>query len=1680
MKKYIIYLLLFILPFGSFSQTWILSNQLECDDDLRILDVKKDQNDNFYAAGIYKGTFNGEVSEGNYDIFIAKLNDSFNIEWVKSIGSSNTEFDPRITMDNDNNLFLVGAFQDSCVFDDQYLKSEGNYDIFLAKYTNSGKLIWTKNIAKYPTQQNPTDIDTDNDNNLIITGHYTDSISVDGQNIISSGKNNFYTKFDTSGVGLWTENISGSSAASRITNVKVYQNEYYFNGNFRDQLNFDIETINSNVAGKQDLFLYKTDKDGNGLWVRRTYGDNLDATGSIAGDNYGNVYFTGYFQSTTLTADFNATTISNQSLNHVNDFDIFVLKYNKSGILQLIKQFGGNGRDYGVDLNVNNDILYMSGYFSDAIDFGDQTLTSAGTADRDMFFAAFDLNANPYNSISLGGTDNNDIAAGAIVLNSGDAVMAGYFQSSSILVGATTYTNTSPGLRDGIVAKYSAPFSVVFSDITEISCNSDANGELIVTPEFGVKPYSYSWSHDGALNDSTASNLGAGTYTVTVTDGNSDTDEVTYTLVEPDAITFNPTISNIIACSYSQEGAIDLNMSGGTGSFTYKWQASNGGYGTVFNIQDQSNLTIGTYTVSVTDANKCAADTTIVLAGPNPITFANTAVIDSSSAGAGEIDLQIQGGSGSKNYSWEYPDGSTASTQDIVNLKTGNYTVTVTDGNLCKFDTLINVKNLDDFYIYITDFKDACKGTIQGRAKVSYHSPDGHTNITYLWDDAASQTTAEAINLAPGRYYRVTVTDVDSDPDEVRTDSVFIDNLNYDFTGSLSGTSVLNCFGDTDGYIDLSITSPGILPLSYSWSTGSTLQDVINLGIGSYNVTVTDKNSCAFSITNYVITQPTALAISAEIVNEPSCNGDFDGEVTVDRTGGTSPYSYQWDDPGFQNTRNADGLDAGFYTVTVTDNNSCMASSSITLTEPDEISVSKVISNETCNTSNDGYVSLTVSGGTSPFSYFWSTTTGTGLNVTNKDQSGLSAGKYYFTITDDNNCTYEDSVEITEPSLLEITNETNTNITTCYGDNSGTITITATGGTGDLTYILNPGAIQTNTTGVFTALRAGTYTVYVEDENGCNVTSNSISITQPTELVLTTNSEIDAKCHGIDDGSVAISVTGGTVASAYTYTWTTSDGSGIILGAEDQPTLGAGTYNLTVSDDNSCEATGSYTLEEPDTINVSRTKYDLLCNGDNDGGVTLTVSGGVSPYSYVWSTIDGSGITIPDKNQTGLSAGMYYYTIRDDNSCLYEDSVEIIEPVVIEITLEEAIDGTSCGGGTTGEINVHAIGGTGVLNYTLNPGATQTNTTGSFTAIGTGNYTVEVEDENRCKLSSSTLSVLEPEAIVITTDNKRNASCFGTENGIIEISVNGGTRATDYSYTWSTTDGSGVIDGQQDQLTIGAGTYYLTVTDDNDCEGSANFSITEPDSVIIEKTVYQPFCVGTSDGVVVLSIAGGALPFSYFWSTVDGSGLVPTNKHQSNLSPGMYYIQLDDANGCIYHDSVELIEPPVIEILTELSTDATDNNSRDGSVTITASGGTPPLTYTLNPGGELNYTGIFDDLNPGEYTVDVSDFNECDPVSSSILTVGSINSISEILLGESVYIYPNPTSSDLYVVFESGSNDDYMMQIVNISGQVVYASEFNSNDERKQILDVSRFAKGFYFIRIYNNIGSYQKKILIQ
>ncbi len=1437
MRKVLYFLGIILIPLNCFSQAWIVSQHLKSDNDLRILDIKKDAGNNVYVTGIFKGTYNGNTSEGLFDIFLAKFNSDLNKEWIQTVGSSSVEFDPRITLDAANNIFLTGAFRDSCVFDENiYLKSDGNYDIFLAKYSNVGNIIWAKNIANYPTQQNPTDIDVDGNNDLIITGHFSDSTYLINQKIVSSGRNSFFAKIDTSGTKIWVNYVPGNNISSRINNIKVYQDEYYFNGYFRDEMYFDIETITSNIPGQQDLFIYKTDINGNGLWIRRTYGDNLDATGSIAGDNYGNVYFTGYFQSSTLAVDSTDISLSSQILTNNNDFDIFILKYNKNGNLQWNKQFGLNGRDYGVDVNVNNDILYMSGYFSDTIAFGEYSLESTGTGDRDMFITVMDLNAKTFNSISLGGIDGNDLAAGALVLEDGDAIISGYFQSSSISVGDSLFMNASPGFRDGIVAEYRPPLSAVFSNVENIACNSDNDGELTITAEFGQKPYTYSWSHDGGLTDSTAIGLSAATYTVTVTDAVDSTAVVSYDLTEPDEITFNPLVTQVSQCSYSKEGVIDLNAAGGNGGYTYQWQASEGGDGIVLSAEDQSGLAIGRYDVTITDTELCTNDTITYITGPAPITFGGSVVTDSSGIGPGAIDLSYTGGSGSPasfTFDWIGPSGPPAThSEDTSNLSPGNYSVTVTDVHLCEFDTTFNVANLDTFYIFISDQKDACLGTINGNATVSFSSPKGHTLINYLWDvNAGSQTTAKATNLAPGRYYKVTVTDTENTPNTTLVDSVYIDELIYNLAGSLSGTTTLDCYGDTDGYIDLTITIAGELPYTYNWSTGSNLQDITDLGIGNYSVTVTDDNECTFSITNYAINQPELLTASAEIINEPSCNGDFDGEVTVDRNGGTAPYTYQWDDPGFQDTRNADGLDAGYYTVTVTDVNNCMTLSGINLTEPDVVSISKVISDEICNSAGEGAVTLTTTGGTDPFGYSWTTTDGSGLISSNKNQTGLTAGKYYFTATDNNGCAFMDSAEITEPELLQITNESKTDVNTCNGDNTGTITIAASGGTGILTYTLNPGNIQTNNTGAFTSLGAGNYTVNVEDENACAVASSSLSIAEPALLIITRNDVNDATCYGINNGNIDINVSGGTISSGYTFNWTTSDGSGLVAGSEDQPSLGNGTYDL-------------------------------------------------------------------------------------------------------------------------------------------------------------------------------------------------------------------------------------------------------TVTDDNLCSDNTSFVLTEPEAIIVNKTVYEPSCNDDNDGTVIVTHSGGTLPFSYFWTTTDGSGLDPVYRNQGGLSPGTYYLEITDALDCIINEAVTITAPSIITIDSQSSTDATDFNTADGTISVTASGGTSTLTYVLRPDDISNQTGTFNSLLPGEYVIEVDDIYFCGPITTDTITIGAINSVNLIFAGDFIKVFPNPTSSKVFV--EIDMNATFKLELASMSGQILYQDEIITNGFMKEEIDLSSFTKGIYLLRIYNNEYYLTDKLILQ
>lgn len=1442
MKKLSLFLGFTILFLGLtckiYSQTWPLSRHIECDNDLRVLDIKADQNKDIYITGVFKGNLYDSTARGNFDIFLMKLNQDYQTIWYKTFGSTLRDHNPSIVIDQANNVFLTGSFQDSCIFENTYLKSTGLNDVFLLKYSPDGTFNWVKNIAKFPSRQLPAGIEVDKNNDLLIIGSFIDSVEVNSTQYYSSGSNQFILKTDTSSSPIiWFDLYPSSNLNTKLSSVSAFDDGYYFNGYVYDTLVLNEDTIVSAYLGKSDLFLYRTDYDGNNPWVRRTYGNGNDVTGAITQDNYGNIYYTGYFNSTILMADSLKDVVSNVALTNKGSSDIFIFKYSNLGKLIWSKGYGLIGDDYGIDINQNGDILFVGGYFSDSIIFNEDTLMTSGLTDSDLLLATFDLNGNVYNADKIGNTDGLDLAQALFVTDDSRAIIAGNFASSSLVVGDSTYING--GLYNGIVAKYFAPISTAFTKIINPTCNAQNDGELIVTPKFGEAPYTYLWSHDPLLNDSIATGLSAGTYKVKVTGAMGTSDSTQYALTEPKAFIFNPVITPVTTCSNSLEGEINLNVTGGNTGKTYFWAESEGGSGVVLTDEDQINLAIGRYDVTVTDSKSCTDDTTIYITGPAPISFAGSTVKDyTNGADMGEINLSYTGDQGNPlNYifSWTGPSAYTSSDEDIVSLEPGNYDISMTDENGCSHDSTFTVKKINALFAYISSKKNDCNGGDgDGWAVVLAETPNPFAVLTYEWSNGQNNDTI--IGLTANNYV-VTVTDtVNSD---IYITSVDITDLGYTFAGSLAGTDSVDCKGDTDGYIDLTITGAGTLPYTYSWSNLATTQDITNLGANTYSVTVTDDNECSFSIENYLIEEPAlTLTAIAGIEKEPSCNGDYNGEIRVDASGGnTGGYNYQWDDPGSQTTQIAFGLDAGIYEVTVTDRKGCTASDTVNLTQPDVLSISETVNNLNCFNVNTGSIDVTVLGGSvsTGYDYNWSSLDGSGYVVDSEDQSGLGAGTYKLTVTDDNLCVITDNYTLTEPTEIKILDTANVDISTCNGDNNGVIVITATGGIGVLTYTLNPGATQVNNTGIFAGLTGGTYTVNVTDENNCGpVITEPIKIFEPTAIAISESLISDVTCNGGEDGVINITVSGGTVATGYGYNWVTYNGSGLIATNEDQTGLGAGTYNLTVTDDNSCTANASVTINQPSLIVISETAVsDITCNGLTDGS--------------------------------------------------------------------------------------------------------------------------------------------------------------------IDISVSGGAVSNIYAYNWSTTNGSGHVAASEDQTGLGAGNYNLTVTDDNLCEATTSITINEPVAITID---------------------------------------------------------------------------------AENSTDASGETVADGTVTITASGGTGNLIYTLNPGNISNQTGIFTSILPDDYTVEVTDDNSCGPVITNTITVGFIDAIDDIIRDENIKIYPNPTSDKLYI--EINYESDLNLEVLSISGQVLFNKEIKSQEGIKEELDLSIYPKGIYFIRIYNNQINSKSKILLQ
>ena len=490
---------------------------------------------------------------------------------------------------------------------------------------------------------------------------------------------------------------------------------------------------------------------------------------------------------------------------------------------------------------------------------------------------------------------------------------------------------------------------------------------------------------------------------------------------------------------------------------------------------------------------------------------------------------------------------------------------------------------------------------------------------------------------------------------------------------------------------------------------------------------------------------------------------------------------------------------------------------------------------------------------------------------------------------------------------------------------------------------------------------SGTYTVTVTNAAGCTGTSSTFILVNPNPI-LSITSQTNVSCNGGSDGSVTIAATDGTPAYLYDL-----DGSSNLTGVYTG--LSAGNYSASVIDDYGCEDAIPVDITEPDAISIVTSFTEPSCNGDADGSLTVTASGGTGTLQY---SNDGGATYQASNVFTGLTAGTYSVFVKDANNCTASTSETITEPTVISISTSQT--NVSCNAGNDGSITVTASGGTGTLQYS-DDGGNSYQGSNIFTGLSQGTYSIFVKDANNCTASTS-VTITEPTAISIST-SQTNVSVNGGNDGSITVTASGGTPSYQYS-----NDGGSNYQASNVFNNLTAGTYIVVVQDANNCTASTTVIITEPAAISVSTAQTDVSCNGGSDGTITVTATGGTAPIEY---SKDGGANYQASNLFTGLTAGTYSIFVKDANNNTASTSVTITEPPAISVSTS-QVNVSCNGGNDGSITVTASGGTGTLQYSDNGGSTYQASNLFSNLVAGTYSVFVKDANNCTSSASVTIT----------------------------------------------------------------------------------------------
>lgn len=1035
---------------------------------------------------------------------------------------------------------------------------------------------------------------------------------------------------------------------------------------------------------------------------------------------------------------------------------------------------------------------------------------------------------------------------------------------------------------------------------TPSSCFEPATGSINLTPSGGRAPYAVTWSgpsgYTATIEDPVA--LRAGNYRAVVTDA----DGCAFTTpdfnvagpLEALGLNTNPTVTNPL-CFGANTGSINIAAKGGTSGYTYSWSGPNGFSNTNQNI---TGLAAGTYTVTIRDANQCSFSAPVVVSAPTAIEI-GSGVTNAACGNNGAIQITANGGNSPYTYQWTGPNSFTSTAQNISNLSSGDYRLTVRDIAGCTFSPTAPFSiggSTNPLVLSATPINAKCLNENTGGAALTVTGGGQVSN--YRWFNTANTTltvsnTQNLGNVAPG-IYNCVVTDVNGCTATLAT-PITVSGPQTTLAVTLGTVTGASCPEAAQGSIALVINGGWGTPYNVAWSGG--LPSVVNptaIIPGNYTATVTDAGGCSVSTQPVTVPGPPVLQITSIKVDSVSCAGTADGRITINVTGGNGgAYSAVWNGGILSGTVISNLGGKRTYTPTVMDKDGCSKTfAPIAVYEPDTMKVTSLVTKQT-GTQANGAIAITVTGGTSPYKYEWKRPDGSLFSQT-KDITGLNAGLYTIVITDAKGCGVQRTIEVVQDNPLGGA-EVGTVKNSCENDGCITVKIPA-GAQGPFVVRWNNGGIMNTSLKDFSvcSLKPGIY----------NLTLTDVASTRTLELPATEVKQLERAVFGSSvmnpnqdkkDGSIFLNPI--PANAPVTFFWNDGKFGPTRIG------LDSGLYIVTarhlLSD---CTAMDTFDLERqyPALVVAPSNFKNESCGGKNDGAIALNVSGGntVGGYTYKWSGPNNFFATTAAISN--LAPGIYACTIVDGSNKSFVFDTTIVALSNLKVTNVNEISNyntfqVSGFGKCDGVAEAVAAGGVGTLNYQWSNSATTLRNT---TLCG-GAYALTVTDALGCTAIWSD-ALTTPEQISSPVQFTKTISCAGRCDASARVTINGGLSP--YRVSWSVD--AGVVESVNsagsytERFNLCPGNYSLTITDRNNVVQISTITVTPKDPIVVDiNNDIVPTSFRDCDGELLASASGTTGSVLYAWSSNRGNR--GAERRAENLCPGeVVTFIITDGNGC--------------------------------------------------------------------------------------------------------------------------------------------------------------------------------------